>query len=75
MRWEGYVACTRSVYEVSIGKPEGNRPLGRQRHRWDENIETDFKETEWECVDWIHLDQEKDQWWASVNNVKNLWFP
>jgi len=45
MRWAGHVACTeerRDVYRVLVGKPEGKRPLGRPRHRWEDNIKMDL---------------------------------
>jgi hypothetical protein len=45
----------RNVYNVSDGKPEGKRPLGRARLRWENNIKMDFREIGWEGVDWIHL--------------------
>jgi hypothetical protein len=54
------------------GKPEGKRPLGRPRHRWEDNIRMDLREMGWEIVTWIHLAQDKDQWRADVNTVMNL---
>jgi len=56
-----------------VGKPEGKRPLRRPRQRWEDDIRMDPKEIEWECVDWILLAQDRDQWWALVNMVMNLW--
>jgi len=50
MRWVGHVACMgerRGTYRVSVGKPEGRRPLGRPRHRWEDNIKMDLKELGW----------------------------
>jgi hypothetical protein len=47
MRWAGHVACMgeeRKVYKVLVGKPEGKRPLGRPRHRWEEGIRMDLRE-------------------------------
>jgi hypothetical protein len=47
MRWAGHVACTgegRGVYRVLVGRPKGKRPLGRPRHRWDDNINMDLRE-------------------------------
>jgi hypothetical protein len=55
-----------------VGKPEGKRPLGRPRRRWEDNIRMDLKEIAWESVDWIHLTQDMDQWWALMNTVANL---
>jgi len=45
MRWAGHVACMREdrgVHRVLVGKPEGKRPLGRPRHRWEDNIKMDL---------------------------------
>jgi hypothetical protein len=60
----------RKVYAILVGKPEGKRPLGRPKHRWEGNIRMYLKEISWEGVDWIHLAQ--DHWWALVNMVINL---
>jgi hypothetical protein len=54
----------RNLYKNFVGKPEGKRPLGRPRCRWENNIGMDLGETEWEILDWIHLGQYKDQCWA-----------
>jgi len=40
-----------------------------------DNVLIDLRETRWECVDWIHVDQDRDQWWAVVNAVMNIRFP
>jgi hypothetical protein len=45
----------RNVYRVFMGKPEGKRPLGRPRHRWEVGIRMDLRETFWGIVDWIQL--------------------
>jgi hypothetical protein len=58
--------------KILVGKPEGKRPRGRHRHRWENNIRMDFWEIGWEGVDWIHLAQDRDKWWALVNTVMNL---
>jgi hypothetical protein len=55
-----------------VEKPEGERPLGRLRHRWVDNIKMDLRETGWDGMDWIDLTQDKDQWRALVNTVMNL---
>jgi hypothetical protein len=49
MRWMGHIAHMgeRSVYRIWVGKPEGKRPLGRHRHRWEDNIKIDLQEMEW----------------------------
>jgi hypothetical protein len=65
----------RIEYKVFIGKPEGKRPRGRRRRRWEDNIRMDLREIGWEGVDWVHLDQERDQWRAVVNTVMNLRIP
>jgi hypothetical protein len=59
-------------YSILVGNPEVKRPLGRSRHRWEDNIRMDLREMGWECVDWIHLAQDWDQWQALVNTVLNL---
>jgi hypothetical protein len=55
-----------------VGKPEGKRPLGRSRRRWEDNIRMDLREIGWEGVDWKHLAQDRDQWRAVVNKIMNL---
>jgi hypothetical protein len=57
---------------ILVLKPEGKRPLGRPRNRWEDNIIMDHWEREWEGVDWIHLAQYRDQWRGLVNMVMNL---
>jgi len=76
MRWVGHVACMgerRGVYRVLVEKPEGTRPLGRPRRRWENNIKMDLKEMGCGGMDWIELAQDRDRWWALVNVVMNLW--
>jgi hypothetical protein len=76
MRWVGHVARMgeeRKVYKVVVGKPEGKRPLGRPRHRWEGGIRIDLRDTGWGSVYWIQLAQDRDQWLALVNMVMNLW--
>ena len=78
MGWAGHVARMgekRGVYRVLVGKLEENRPLGRPRHRWEDNINMDLKEVGSEVMDWIELAQDRDRWWALVNAVMNLWVP
>jgi hypothetical protein len=57
---------------VLVGKPEGKRPLGRPRHRWEDNIMMDLQEVGCGSVDWIELAQVRDKWRALVNAVTNL---
>jgi hypothetical protein len=52
-----------------VGKPEGRRPLGKPRRRWEGYIKMDLREIGLEGVDWIHLSQDRDQWQAIVNMV------
>ena len=58
-----------------MGKPEGKRPIGRHRRRWDENIKMDFQEVGYGDMDWIELVKDRDRWRALVNVVMNLWVP
>ena len=78
MRWAGYLALVRErrgSYRVLVGNPEGNRPLGRPRRRWVDNIKMDLEEVGCEGMDWIELAQNRDTWRALVNAVMNLRFP
>jgi hypothetical protein len=63
-----------NVYKVLMGKPEGKRPLGRPRHRWEDGIRMDLREIVCGSVDWIQLAQDWDRWQALINMVMNLWF-
>jgi hypothetical protein len=56
-----------------VGKPERNRPLGKPRYRWEDNIKIESREIGWGGMDWNHLVQDRDEWWALVNTVINLW--
>jgi hypothetical protein len=58
-----------------VGKPEGKRSLGRRGRRWENNIKMDLREIELVGADWIHLAQDRDQWWAFVSTVINLRVP
>jgi hypothetical protein len=60
------------VYRVQVGKPEGKRPLGRPRRRWEDNIRMDLQEVGCGCEDWIGLAQDMDRWRALVSAVRNL---
>jgi hypothetical protein len=79
MTWPGHVARMgnrKGVYRVLVGRPEGQRQLGRPRHRWEDNIKMIFKN--WDGgggMDWIDLAQGTDRWWALVNVVMKLWVP
>jgi hypothetical protein len=58
-----------------VGKPEGKRPLGRQKRRWVDNTKIDLREIKWDDMDWIDLVQDRDQWRALVETVLNLRVP
>ena len=78
MRWAGHVARMgerRGVYRILVGKPEGKRPLGRPRRRWEDNIKMDLQEVGFGGMDWIDLAQDRDRWRALVNAVLNLRVP
>jgi hypothetical protein len=78
MRWTGHVARmgeVRGVYNILVGRPEGRRPLGRPRRRWEDNIKIDLREIGFGDVDWIHWAEDRDRWRALVNTVMNLRVP
>jgi hypothetical protein len=78
MRWAGHVARMgegRGVYRVLVGRPEGRRPLGRSKRRWENNIKMDLREVGIVGVNWIQLAQDRVQWRACVNTVMNLRVP
>jgi hypothetical protein len=64
----------RGAYRILVGRPEGRRPLGRPRRRWEDNIKLDLQDVEW-GMEWIELAQDKDRWRALVNAVMNLRVP
>ena len=66
---------SRGVYSFLMGKPDGKRPLGRSRHRWEDNIKMDLQEVGCGGMDWIGVVQDRDRWWALVNAVMNLQVP
>jgi len=77
MSWAGHVARMgegRGVHRVLVAKPEGKRPLGRLRHRWEDNIKMDLREVG-AGGDWMELAQDRDRWRALVNMVMNLLVP
>jgi hypothetical protein len=66
----------RDVHRVLVGKPEGKRPLGRPRHRWEDNIKMDLKEVGWGGRgDWMELAQNRDMWQALVVTVRDFLIP
>jgi len=65
----------RGIYRVLVGKPEGTRPLGRPRRKWEDNIQMDLLEVGCGGTDWIDLTQDRDRWRALVNKIMNLRVP
>jgi hypothetical protein len=65
----------RGAYNILVGRPEGRRPLGRPRRRWEYNIMIDLWEIGFGDVDWIHWAHDRDRWRALVNTVMNLRVP
>jgi hypothetical protein len=63
------------VHGVLVGKLEGKRPLGRPRHRWEDNIQMALQEVGGGRVDWMELAQDRDRWWALVGSVRDFWVP
>jgi hypothetical protein len=78
MRWAGHVARMeegRGVYRFLVGSPGGERPLGRSRRRWEDNIKMDLREIGIDGVNWIRLPQDWVQWRVFVSTVMNLRVP
>ncbi|KAJ4446906.1 hypothetical protein ANN_13607 [Periplaneta americana] len=78
LKWAGHVARmgeSRNAYRVLVGGPEGKRPLGRPRRRWEDNIKMDLREVGYDDREWINLAQDRDQWRAYVRAAMNLRVP
>ena len=78
IRWAEHVVLmreSRGVYRVWVGKPEGKRPLGRPRRRWEDNIEVDLQEVVYGGMSWIDLAQNKGSWRTPLNAVINRRVP
>ncbi|KAJ4446100.1 hypothetical protein ANN_12792 [Periplaneta americana] len=78
LRWAGHVARmgeSRNAYRVLVGRPEGKRPLGRPRRRWEDNIKMDLREVGYDDRDWLNLAQDRDRWRAYVRAAMNLRVP
>jgi hypothetical protein len=58
-----------------IGQPKGKRPLGRRKHRWEDNIRMDLREMGWEGMEQTNLAHDRDQWWNLMNTVMNIRVP
>jgi hypothetical protein len=65
----------RGVHRVLVGKPEGKRPLGRPRRRWEDDIKMDLQVVGEGCRDWIELAQDRERWRALVGTVRNFRVP
>jgi hypothetical protein len=65
----------RGVYRVLVGKPEGTRPMGRPRRRWEDNIKADLQEVGCGGMEWIELAQDRNRWRALVDAAMNLRVP
>ena len=78
MRWASHVARMeegRVVQKVLVGKPEGKRPLGRPRRRWEDNIKMNLQELGRGCGDWMELAQDRDRWRELVSTAMNFGVP
>jgi len=78
MRWAGYVAHIRKrrgVYRVLVGKPDGKRPLGRTRRRWEDNVKMYLREVVCGSMDWVELAQDRYKWQALMNAVMKFRIP
>jgi hypothetical protein len=65
----------RNAYRILVGKPEGKRPLGRPRRRWQDDIKMYVIEVGWGGMDWIDLAQDEDRWGVVANTVMNSRVP
>ncbi|KAJ4444398.1 hypothetical protein ANN_06190 [Periplaneta americana] len=67
LRWAGHVARmgeSRNAYRMLVGRPEGKRPLGRPRRRWEDNIKMDLREMGYDDREWVNFAQDRDRWRA-----------
>jgi hypothetical protein len=71
----GHIWGRGEVHRILVGRPEGRRPFGRPRHRWEDNIKMDLQEVGWDGVARIDVTQDRDRWRAVVNAVMNLRVP
>jgi len=68
------------AFQLSLGRSKNHKtwreePIGKPRCKWKNNSEIDPKEVGYQLAEWIHLAEDRDQWWALVTTVMNLWFP
>ena len=76
MHWQvARMGDRTDLYKVLVGKPEGNRTLGRPRRKWQDNIKMDLEEMRYGGVDWIELAQDRDGWRALVTGAMKLRVP
>jgi hypothetical protein len=78
MSWAGHVARMgkgRGAYRILVGRPEGRRPLGRPRRRWEDDFKIDLQEVGWGDMVWIDMAQDKDRWRAVMNAVMIIRIP
>ncbi|KAJ4436009.1 hypothetical protein ANN_18633 [Periplaneta americana] len=78
LRWAGHVARMRefrNAYKVLVGRPDGKRPLGKARRRWEDTIKMDLREVGYDERDWINLAQDRDRWRAYVRAEMKLRVP
>jgi hypothetical protein len=78
LRWAGHVARMgerRGAYRALVGEPEGRRPFGRSRRRWEDDIKMGLRDVEWGGMDWMNPAQDRDRWRSLVNTVMNLRVP
>jgi hypothetical protein len=64
LRWAGHVAHMgegRGAYMILVRRPDGRRPFGRLRGRWEDNIKMDLQEVEWDGVAWVDMAQDRDR--------------
>jgi hypothetical protein len=76
--WAGHVARMgegRGGYRILVGRPERKKPVGRPRHKWEDNIKIDLRDMGIDGANWIELAQDRVQWRAFVNTVMNLRLP
>jgi hypothetical protein len=71
-RWVACMNEIRNAYKVLVGKREQKIPLARPKRKWGINIRMDHREIGWECVDWMHLAQNRDECRALVNTVMSF---